>query len=59
CSMALTHSRIGRLFYLRDNPTDGGLQSNFGVHNFSKLNHQYRVYQVICERALADDSDSA
>ncbi|RKP37014.1 cytidine deaminase-like protein, partial [Dimargaris cristalligena] len=44
CSMALTHSRIRRLFYLDTNPEEGGLKSNFGVHNFSKLNHQYRVY---------------
>ncbi|KAJ1990593.1 tRNA-specific adenosine deaminase subunit tad3 [Dimargaris cristalligena] len=35
-----------RLFYLDTNPEEGGLKSNFGVHNFSKLNHQYRVYQV-------------
>ncbi|CAG8543636.1 10423_t:CDS:2 [Ambispora gerdemannii] len=44
CSMALVHSRIGRVFYARATPNSGGLGSIYKIHAHSSLNHHFRVF---------------
>ncbi|CAG8501518.1 8171_t:CDS:2 [Ambispora leptoticha] len=44
CSMALVHSRIGRVFYAKENPNSGGLGSTYKIHTHSSLNHHFQVF---------------
>lgn len=44
CSMALTHSRIRRIFYQRST-TSGALGSIIKLHTVKDLNHHYEVFQ--------------
>ncbi len=43
CSMALTHSRIRRVFFVRESP-GGGLTSVARLHTVKALNHLFEVY---------------
>lgn len=45
CSMALCHSRIGRVFYTHDNPSHGGLFSRCRLHTKEEVNHHFIVYR--------------
>jgi len=45
--MALLHSRVGRVFYLSDNPINGGLSSLYKLHAEEGLNHHFEVYRVV------------
>eukprot|EP00117_Sycon_ciliatum_P037682 scpid55322/ scgid28133/ tRNA-specific adenosine deaminase-like protein 3; tRNA-specific adenosine-34 deaminase subunit adat3 len=49
CSMALVHSRIGRVFYGAMSRTDGALGSQFLLHCEPGLNHHFDVYRQVCE----------
>ncbi|TPX63993.1 hypothetical protein SpCBS45565_g06182 [Spizellomyces sp. 'palustris'] len=53
CSMALVHSRIGRVFYaIRQ--CHGGLGSAYKIHVHPSLNHHFKVYRDLCKaEALA------
>lgn len=44
CSMALIHSRIGRVFFTFPNSAYGGLGSRFKLHCLSSTNHRFPVY---------------
>lgn len=44
CAMALLHSRIRRVFYLRPSP-NGGLGSLLCLHKQKDLNHHFAVYK--------------
>ncbi|ORX75574.1 cytidine deaminase-like protein [Anaeromyces robustus] len=46
CCMALVHSRIGRVFYLKKNENDGGLESIHQIHIQPELNHHFQVYKI-------------
>lgn len=46
CCMALVHSRIRRVHFVRLNPTRGGLASHVGVHEVPSLNHHFDVFQL-------------
>ncbi|KGG52998.1 putative deaminase, partial [Mitosporidium daphniae] len=49
CSMALVHSRIRRVFYVRSNRKRGGLggsSAESAVHTNPQLNHHFGVYVV-------------
>lgn len=46
CSMALTHSRIGRLFFIKRNDQYGGITSQAHIHCTPQLNHLYRAFQL-------------
>ncbi|KAI9228078.1 MAG: cytidine deaminase-like protein [Piptocephalis tieghemiana] len=43
CSMALVHSRIGRVIFLDPSPSQGALLSHYRLHTHPSLNHHYRV----------------
>lgn len=45
CSMALVHSRVGKVFYINENQ-QGALATGYGLHFLKELNHHYQVYQV-------------
>lgn len=44
CSMALVHSRIGRVFYGRSNNASGGLGSYYKIHTHHALNHHFKTF---------------
>ena len=48
CSMALLHSRVGRVYYIAsgDDSIWGGLGSVLSIHCNKKLNHRFRVFRV-------------
>ena len=46
CAMAMTHSRIGRLFYIEPNRDFGGIESQVQVHCNPCLNHRYRAFRL-------------
>lgn len=46
CSMALTHSRIRRVFFAEAHAQFGGVL-RVGVHRLKALNHRYEVYQQV------------
>ncbi|KAJ2491358.1 tRNA-specific adenosine deaminase subunit tad3 [Coemansia sp. RSA 2050] len=44
CTMALVHSRIGRLFFLSPLPSSGGI-SRYSMHSCKSLNHHFSAFQ--------------
>jgi tRNA-specific adenosine deaminase 3 len=46
CAMALVHSRIRRVFYVRSTPF-GALGSQYSVHTHTSLNHHFQVFQLV------------
>eukprot|EP00940_MAST-03C_sp_MAST-3C-sp2_P002115 g2115.t1 len=46
CAMALTHSRIRRVFYALPNERSGALGTRYCLHSISSLNHRFRVFEV-------------
>lgn len=48
CSMALVHSRIGRVFYTHPNLAYGGLGTKFKLHCLTSTNHRFPVYRGVC-----------
>ncbi|KAJ2426653.1 tRNA-specific adenosine deaminase subunit tad3 [Coemansia sp. RSA 2531] len=44
CTMALVHSRIGRLFFLAASPGGGGI-SRYSMHSYKSLNHHFSAFQ--------------
>lgn len=57
CSMALVHSRVGRVFYTHRNPADGALGSRFKVHTLTQTNHRFLVYRGVCAAEFAQWED--
>jgi tRNA(Arg) A34 adenosine deaminase TadA len=47
CAMALLHSRIRRVFYLKQRPERGGLGSLYSIHRHPALNHHFSVYKIL------------
>ena len=47
CAMALTHSRINRVFYGVENRVMGGIGSVFKIHCQDGLNHHYEVFKDV------------
>ena len=45
CAMALLHSRISTVYYLKSNASDGALGSKYKLHCLKKTNHRFNVYQ--------------
>ncbi|KAK4537811.1 hypothetical protein CDCA_CDCA14G3836 [Cyanidium caldarium] len=46
CAMALTHSRIRRVFFIRRDLQFGGI-GRVGVHRLRALNHRYEAFQRV------------
>ena len=46
CSMALVHSRVGKVFYSNVNKNSGGLGSKYQIHCEEGLNHHFEVFRV-------------
>lgn len=46
CSMALLHSRIHRIFYIRSNVLKGGVNSALKIHTLPGINHRFEVFQI-------------
>ncbi|KAF9929480.1 adenosine deaminase, tRNA-specific 3 [Mortierella alpina] len=56
CSMALVHSRVGRVFYTIPMPASGGLGSVHKIHSHPNLNHHFFVYQHVGHEELDRDA---
>ena len=48
CSMALVHSRAGRVFFSQVSSLYGGLYSKARLQTIKSLNHTFEVYKVSC-----------
>ncbi|CAF1444710.1 unnamed protein product [Adineta steineri] len=46
CAMALLHSRISNVYYLKENQHVGALGSKYKLHTLKKTNHRFTVYQL-------------
>lgn len=46
CSMALLHSRITTLVYVKESPGAGGCGSEYRLHEQKGTNHRFEVYKV-------------
>lgn len=46
CSMALLHSRISSVFFLRSDDPHGSLLSNYNLHRLKQTNHRFHVYHL-------------
>ncbi|KAG0337314.1 adenosine deaminase, tRNA-specific 3 [Podila horticola] len=55
CSMALVHSRVGRVFYTVPMPASGGLGSVHKIHSHPNLNHHFFVYRHVGYDDLTSD----
>lgn len=49
CSMALLHSRIHRIFYIKPNTLKGGVNSTLKIHTLPGVNHRFEVFQIGCD----------
>lgn len=45
CAMALLHSRISVLYYIKKSEGSGGCGSVYGVHEDGSLNHKFEVWR--------------
>jgi tRNA-specific adenosine deaminase 3 len=54
CSMALVHSRVGRVFYTVPMAASGGLGSQHKIHSHPNLNHHFFVYRQVGYQAQFD-----
>lgn len=52
CCMALTHSRIERLVYIKDSPISGGLESNYQIGDRDGLNWKFEIWKWIGKKEL-------
>ncbi|GBC00524.1 hypothetical protein RclHR1_03890009 [Rhizophagus clarus] len=52
CSMALVHSRIGRVFYGHSNTVSGGLGSCYKIHAHNSLNHHFKVFKELLQHKI-------
>ena len=46
CAMALLHSRVKRVFYVKKSPGFGALESVSKLHCLPKINHRYTVFHI-------------
>ncbi|KAF9405397.1 adenosine deaminase, tRNA-specific 3 [Podila epigama] len=58
CSMALVHSRVGRVFYTVPMAASGGLGSVHKIHSHPNLNHHFFVYRRVGYEGVSSTSDT-
>eukprot|EP01103_Thecamoeba_quadrilineata_P016108 TRINITY_DN529_c0_g1_i3.p1 TRINITY_DN529_c0_g1~~TRINITY_DN529_c0_g1_i3.p1 ORF type:complete len:143 (-),score=17.04 TRINITY_DN529_c0_g1_i3:58-486(-) len=58
CSMALLHSRIGRVIYGVEDKEFGGLGGKVSLHTMPSLNHHFQVFKGLVLNPSLDDSSS-
>lgn len=46
CSMAMVHSRVGRLFFVTSNQKYGGIMSQVQIHSCPVINHRFRAFKL-------------
>ena len=46
CAMALLHSRIGTLIWMRESPGSGGCGSVYNLHESKGTNHRFEVWRI-------------
>ena len=46
CSMALLHSRISSVYFLRSNAEHGSLLSHYQLHRLKETNHRFHAYHL-------------
>jgi tRNA-specific adenosine deaminase 3 len=46
CTMALVHSRIARLYFLK-NDKDGALETALKINSYENLNHEFLIFKLI------------
>ena len=54
CSMALVHSRIGRIIYMKGVPETGGLSSNYQLGDRDGLNLEIRHLEMDRRRRITE-----
>ncbi|KAK6460375.1 tRNA-specific adenosine-34 deaminase subunit [Scheffersomyces coipomensis] len=52
CSMALVHSRIGRVTFLESSPSSGGLESYYQLGDRDGLNWKFQIWKWIDENDI-------
>lgn len=51
CCMALVHSRVGRVIYLRESPGTGGFESNYQLGDRDGLNWKFEIWKWVGKEA--------
>ena len=49
CTMAMVHSRVGRLFFIHPNPKYGGVMSQAFINQCPRINHRFRAFRMMFE----------
>ena len=49
CTMAMVHSRVGRLFFIHPNPKYGGVMSQAFINQCPRINHRFRAFRMLFE----------
>lgn len=60
CSMAILHSRVAAVYFIKDSPQSGGMGSLYSVHEDRGLNHKFQVWQwsgSLCDQLQRVDAD--
>lgn len=46
CTMAMVHSRVGRLFFIKQNKKFGGVMSQAKINQCPRINHRFRAFKM-------------
>lgn len=61
CAMALVHSRVNRLFYIKKSKTHGAIETDSGmglcIHNSKQLNWTYGAFRWCGQEIECPDVD--
>ena len=47
CTMAMVHSRVGRLFFIKPNQKFGGVLSQASINQCPRINHRFRSFRMV------------
>lgn len=57
CAMALVHSRVRDIYFLKKSTSSGGCGSVYGVHEMQNLNHHFEAWCLNSEHPLSNGLD--